>query len=95
MDKFEWDNNKQKINLDLHGVDFMIASLIFDDDNCFHKVDDRCDYGEIRYQTIGKVFDRELFVVWTYRGKRIRIISARYANKKEKRFYDENISKAN
>jgi uncharacterized DUF497 family protein len=93
MNSFEWDNKKRKTNLALHGVEFAIAGLVFDDPNYVTKEDNRNDYKETRYQTIGLVFGRELFVVWTQRGKNIRIISARHANKKEQRFYNESNKK--
>lgn len=47
------------------------------------EVDDRFDYGEIRYHAVGQVEGREFVVVYTTRGRALRIISARKANRRE------------
>ena len=87
---FEWDSIKNKANLEKHGIDFMLVKPVFDDENRIILVDDRKDYGEIRYQIIGMAFGHLLFVAYTQRDGKIRLISARFANKKEKRIYDGN-----
>jgi uncharacterized protein len=53
------------------------------------EVDDRQDYGEDRYNVIGLVEDHLLFVAYTLRSNRIRIISARLAEPHERRQYHE------
>jgi uncharacterized DUF497 family protein len=89
--KFEWDENKYKANLVKHSIDFKRAIYIFDDPNRIEKIDNRCDYGETRYQVLGKIQDEIiLFVIATNRPGKIRIISARRANKKEKGEYNGN-----
>lgn len=84
---FEWDENKKEINLEKHGVDFIDAIEIFNDpdrieaESSFEK--------EKRFLTIGLVSDIVLLVVYTQRGKKRRIISARKASKSERKFYYE------
>lgn len=90
---FEWDENKRQKTLLERGVDFIDAALVWDDPMRQERIDNRSEYGEIRYQTIGKVSLGILFVVYTQRvyedGKQfIRIISARPANKKEIQAYE-------
>ena len=49
--------------------------------------DDRIDYGEPRYITIGKLDDRMVVLVWTWRGENLRVISMRKANEREQKRY--------
>jgi uncharacterized DUF497 family protein len=53
------------------------------------ELDDGGAHGEDRYNIIGVVEDRLLFVAYTMRGERIRIISARLAEPYERRQYHE------
>jgi uncharacterized protein len=88
---FEWDVEKGKSNARKHGVSFEEASAVFYDpagisfDDVIHSV------GEARFLMIG-YSDRQrlLLVVHTDRGSCIRIISARLANKQERRCYEQN-----
>mgnify|MGYP003455346879 CR=1 FL=1 len=86
--EFEWDESKRQITLLERGIDFIDAVLIWDDPFRQQRVDNRKEYGEVRYQTIGKGPLGILFVAYTVRiyseGKPInRIISVRPAKKKE------------
>ncbi len=47
------------------------------------RYDDRLDYGEERFITIGTLHERQVVLVWTWRQHLRRIISMRYANAKE------------
>ncbi|GBR76684.1 toxin BrnT [Candidatus Termititenax persephonae] len=85
---FEWDEQKNEANIINRGLDFEFASLIFLDNDRLRYNDNRKNYGELRYQTIGKAFESILFVAYTIRGSKIRIISARQANKKERSIYE-------
>jgi len=85
---FEWDSEKYKENIAKHGIAFEYATLVFDDPHNIKRIDDRRDYKEIRCQTIGNTGKHILFIVWTLRDGDIRIISARKANKKEQRIYN-------
>lgn len=85
---FEWEPKKAVINLRNHGVAFEDAVLVFCDLGRIERHDNREDYGEDRWATIGLVFSAVLYVVYTVRdGESIRIISARKANEKERRQY--------
>ncbi len=90
--QFQWDDNKNHINIQKHGIDFLQASTVFKDRNALVMEDARHDYGEDRYQIIGATDPLGIvFVVFTERdGDIIRIISARKANKREKRLYQQN-----
>ncbi len=87
MKYFEWDENKRKYNLGKHGIDFIDAIAIFDDPNRIEFDNNR--KGEIRFETIGMVHDVILFLVYTSRGSKKRIISVRRASKNERKTYDE------
>jgi uncharacterized DUF497 family protein len=83
----EWDEGKNNRNILKHGIDFLDAALIFLDYNRIEVIDNRKDYGEIRYQVIGIVKSSILYVVYTIRKSNYRIISARRASKNEKDTY--------
>ena len=83
-DGFEWDPLKDEINKEKHGVSFAEASEIFASPTV-SAPDDRFPYGEERWITVGESSrGHVLILVHTQRGPRIRIISARSANKKER-----------
>lgn len=84
--EIEWDNNKAASNLIKHKIDFEDAKNIFLDPNRLEREDKR-DYDETRIQVIGIVNKVVLFVVYTKRNGKNRIISARRANKNERRQY--------
>jgi uncharacterized DUF497 family protein len=88
--EFEWDGAKAKINLSAHGVSFDLAKSVFKDVFAIELVDDREDYGEERFITIGMADGEVLLsVVYTERAERIRIISARRATQNEQDEYFE------
>lgn len=86
---FEWDDNKEKINIQKHGLDFSTAALVFGDPDRIEKYDDQHSYEEDRYITIGSIggVSVVVMVVYTERSEAIRIISARLATKREKEVY--------
>lgn len=86
---FEWDENKEKINLAKHGIDFSTAALVFGDVNRIEMFDAVHSEYENRYITIGEIHGVAivLLVVYTERGEAIRLISARKATKQERRKY--------
>lgn len=86
---FEWDENKEKINLAKHGIDFSTAALVFGDVNRIEMFDAAHSEYENRYITIGEIHGVAivLLVVYTERGEAIRLISARKATKQERRKY--------
>ena len=86
---FEWDEEKNKANLAKHGIAFEEAALIFRG-LTLTEIDDRQDYGETREISIGQLPEQVVVVVvHTDRRGVIRIISARLANRAERRKYDE------
>ena len=90
-DEFEWDDAKAAQNLASHGVSFDAARLAFDDVFAIAREDRRHDYGEDRYILLGMVQDRLLAVAYAQRGARVRIISARLAEPRERqRYHEEN-----
>ena len=85
--EFEWDEEKAAANWKKHGVDFRDAVRVFSDPFRKELYDAAHSDGyEDRYNTIGMVRDI-LFVVYTERGERVRVISARKATPKERRWY--------
>ena len=85
--QFEWDEEKEKSNIEKHGIDFETASHVFLDPNRMEYYDKaHSTLEEDRYITIGLVGD-VLTVVYTERVEALRIISARVATKKEKEAY--------
>ncbi|MEO8072083.1 MAG: BrnT family toxin [Acidobacteriota bacterium] len=87
--EFEWDPEKEKANFSKHGVSFEEAALAFFDDNAVELYDEKNSEEEIRYQIIGISNTRLLFVPYTERNEKIRIISARKATAKQIRIYNE------
>jgi hypothetical protein len=83
---FEWDEAKDRRNLAKHGISFADAARVFAG-QILTEVDERHAYGETRYRAYGTVADRLLSVVYTMRGDRVRIISARRASRAERRTY--------
>ena len=86
---FEWDEDKNRAKLLKHGISFQEAELIFEGPT-FSRQDLRFDYGEVRTLSIGLI--REVVavaVVHTDRQGTVRIISARLANRQERKTYHE------
>ncbi len=83
---FEWDEEKAAANLIKHGISFQDAILVFNDENYIEFYDAAHSVYEDRYNIIGMVED-VLFVVYTERRNRTRIISARIATPYERRLY--------
>lgn len=88
-DSFEWDDKKAAANARKHAVSFDMARDVFKDPFAIDELDERSEYGEVRYVTTGMVEGRLLFVAYTMRGERIRVISARGAEPHEQRRYSE------
>ena len=86
--EFEWDNAKERANWKKHGVDFRTAARVFLDPFAVEFQDlDSAD--ELRFNAVGLVDGRMLFVSYALRGDIVRIISARGAEQHEKRKYHE------
>ncbi len=89
--QFEWDEQKEQINILKHGIDFSTAAYVFNDENRLELYDEAHSYSEDRYITIGLINGTAylVMVVYTERGEAIRIISARKATRQEERLYYE------
>ena len=82
---FQWDLNKNEINIKKHRIEFRDARKIFFD---FHIIiPSKQERGEKRELAIGLLAGREITVVYTWRGNEIRLISARRARKDEREIY--------
>ena len=86
--KFEWDEDEAEKNLKKHKIAFEDAARIFLDDYRFDDYDEIHSDDEEKIKTVGCVMN-VLAVIYTKRGDRNRIISARRANTKEERDYFE------
>ena len=84
--EFEWDAEKEIDNIRERGLNFTDGSKVFLDYFRIERRDDDSSDTEIRYQTIGLYHDI-LFVVYTERGEKNRIISVRPAEPFERRIY--------
>jgi uncharacterized protein len=93
--RFEWDPKKAEANRRKHKVSFEQARDVFKDTMAIDEADDRDDYGEERSNRVGLVEGRLLFVSYTERidedsgDQVIRIISARPAERRERKRYHE------
>ena len=86
---FEWADRKRLSNLRKHGLDFAECVVVFAGP-VFTALDDRYDYGEMRYCTLGLLQDQVVSVVHTDEdGGLMRIISLRKADKDEQAYYFE------
>jgi uncharacterized DUF497 family protein len=83
--KFHWDDAKAAGNSAAHGVRFAVACEVFKDPFAIEWLDEREDYGEDRYSIVGMANHRLLYVAYTMRNEKIRIISARGAEPYERR----------
>ncbi|WP_028874761.1 BrnT family toxin [Tepidiphilus margaritifer] len=85
---FEWDEAKSEACFLERGFDFAYATRAFFDPNRLIQADTRYNYGEERYQLMGKIEGRLFVVIYTPRNGAIRIISARKANQREIKHYE-------
>lgn len=92
--KFTWDETKANSNFEKHGIRFEEAMLVFADPYLL-MLQDRIENGEFRWQSIGELEGLAVILVaHTWHDENgeeyIRIISARPADKKEKKRYEQN-----
>jgi len=71
----EYDEEKNRRNIEARALPFSVAEGIFADPNMAVEIDNRKDYGEIRFTSYGLVEGMRLRLCWTPRGNRIRVIS--------------------
>ena len=90
---FEWDPDKDAWNYVKHGIRFETAAMVFDDPYHVSQLDRVVD-GEERWRTMGLIGGLVIVIVaHTYREQNgeetVRIISARKATKRERKYYEE------
>lgn len=91
--QFEWDKSKNQLNRKKHGLSFEIASFVFQDPFLLSVPDNRHNYPEERWQSLGLIQETLIYVAHTVEEEGdgeeiIRIISARAATPSEtKRYY--------
>lgn len=90
--EFEWDYRKAAQNAAKHGVPFEYATRVFLDPHRLDAEDERRDYGEERRVTLGRIEGRLFAVAYARRGLVMRLISARKANERERRRFNETLS---
>ena len=86
--EYEWHEEKRLSTLKQRGVDFASVALL-NWETALTQTDMRHDYPEPRYVTLGLIQRRLHVCAWCYRGEKIRIISLRKANAKERKYYDQ------
>jgi uncharacterized protein len=84
---FEWDEAKSNRNRAERGFDFEYACQIFVRQVLEEKDDRRRNYGESRIIATGEIGTETFVLVYTWRGNRRRVISARPAKRKERDAY--------
>ena len=92
---FEWDDNKDKLNIKNHGISFKEALYVFFDEYYLEDFDELHSGIEDRYNIIGRIKQNKvIYVVCLYKtGDLIRLISARPAEPNEEEKYYEQFNK--
>jgi uncharacterized protein len=88
--RYTWHKLKQQKNLNKRGLDFAEAEKVFAGPTFIFE-DNRKDYGEQRWVTLGLLGDRVMVIVHTETEEEIRIISMRKANKNEQLLFFRNL----
>jgi uncharacterized DUF497 family protein len=88
--RFTWGEAKRELNLQRHGLDFVDAPKVFEGVT-FTYEDDRFDYSEQRFVTLGVLEGVVVSVVHTETPRQIRIISFRKATKHEQAIFFKNL----
>ena len=87
---FEWDRGNIDKNYDKHGITAREAEEVFTDEHQLVLEDIKHSEAEERFTIIGKSLKGHIFFIsFTIRGSKVRIISARKANIKERRLYEK------
>jgi uncharacterized DUF497 family protein len=86
--EFDGDETKSETCFQERGFDFPYAAQAFFDPNRHIRADQRHSYGEERFQLTGRIGSRIFVVVYTPRANATRIISARKANTREVKHYE-------
>jgi len=89
--KFEYDEKKSQINKEKHGIDFVEAQKLWQDEDALVIPANIVD-NEIRYALISKRFTKCFIAIFTIRNNIYRIISVRRCRKNEEKNYEKNNS---
>jgi len=89
--KFEYDEKKSQINKEKHGIDFVEAQKLWQDEEALVIPANIVD-NEIRYALISKILMKCFVVIFTIREDTNRIISVRRCRKNEEKNYENNNS---
>ena len=87
---FEWNEEKNLININKHGLSFYDAQYAFSDPNRIIMEDIKHSGDEKRYFCIGKTCEGVATVRFIYRNQKIRIFGAGYWRKGKNRYEKEN-----
>jgi uncharacterized protein len=79
---FSWNEKKRRRNLAIHGLDFKDACVVFEGIT-FTFEDDRFDYPEHRFVTLGLLADVVVSIVHTETPDQVHVISFRRATRHE------------
>ena len=90
MTRFEWDEDKNRINQARHSVSFGVAQHTFADPNRVIVEDTTHSGQESRFYCIGRIKDGIMTVRFTYRGVVVRIFGAGYWRKGKKIYEEQN-----
>ena len=91
--RYEWDEAKNRSNFARHGLRFEDAEQVFSGP-CVTFLDDRFDYGEDRFVTLGLLAGRLVVIAHAPRDETTRIISMRKGNRREKETYQKRLGAA-
>jgi uncharacterized DUF497 family protein len=89
--KFEYDEKKSQINKEKHGIDFVEAQKLWQDEDALIIPANIVD-NEIRYALISKILTKCFVAIFTLREDTNRIISVRRCRKNEEKNYENNNS---
>jgi uncharacterized DUF497 family protein len=89
--QYEWDEAKRQSNIQKHGIDFVGIEKVFAG-QAITILDDRIDYGEPRFVTVGLLQGHVVVTAHTETDEVIRIISVRKATKNEEISYFKEVS---
>ena len=85
--EFEFDENKSDSNKEKHGIDFVEAQELWNDEN--GAIFDAKSEDEKRYALVSELDDKVWVTIITMRGEKVRLISVRRARKEEVEFYEQ------
>lgn len=85
-----FDPHKRDRTLEERGLDFAWAARVFADDHLTFP-DERRNYGETRFVSVGRLAGRMVVLVWTPRGDARHVISMRKANEREQRRFEDRL----